>query len=197
MLLLLGLSLAASAATLTSVQSVTTRSVLSTSPVTVTTFDASGDTLAANIFGNSITFFTKSNGDFGSGVSIPFTDAVIKKGMFSPIGSWLAVSGSSNNIYLLSSSDSTYTVRQTISETSTINSLAWATNGQTLFAGLSDGKVVALTYSSSSGQFSVSQVITTTHSDVQRVTGTKSSFATCGPDSNVLIFDLDQNTGLY
>jgi len=175
----------------------TARSGLPGLPVTVSTFDESGNTLAANIFGNSITFFTKSGVSFGSGVSVPFIDSTINQGAFSPAGSWLAVSGSSSNIYVLSSSGSTYTVSQTFSQPSIVNSLAWTHKGETLLAGLSDGKVVALTYSSSSGQFSVSQVISTSHSNVQKVVGSTSSFATCGPDSNILSFDLDPDTGLY
>jgi hypothetical protein len=52
-------------------------------------------------------------------------------------------------------------------------------------------------YNRTNDQFYASQTINTTHTNVFAVAGTLSRFATCGPDSNVLVYYFSQKTGLY
>jgi hypothetical protein len=179
------------------VQNVTAGNGGATDSVVVSTFDSSGDTLAANIFTNYIRFFTQSGGSFGTGVDLAFTDPTIGQGKFSPASPWMAVSGSSNNVYLLKPSGSTYAINQTFAQTSSINTLAWAYNGERLIVGLSNGSVIVYAYNRTNDQFYASQTINTTHTNVFAVAGTLSRFATCGPDSNVLVYYFSQKTGLY
>jgi len=63
--------------TLTSVQNVTVGNGTANDSVFVSTFDSSGNTLAANIFTNYIRFFTQSGGSFGTGIDVNFTDISI------------------------------------------------------------------------------------------------------------------------
>jgi hypothetical protein len=160
--LLVGRNLTANVS-LTIVQNVTVGTSSSSASVVVNTFDASGNTLAASIFTNYIRFFTQNSGVYGNPTDVAFTDTAIGQAEFSPAGTWIAVSGSSNNIYFLNPSGGVYTINQTFPQSKNIKSLAWANNGERLIVGLNDSSVVVLAYNRSNSQFYQSQTIVTVH----------------------------------
>ena len=77
------------------------------------------------------------------------------------------------------------------------NSLSWGLNSNTLLIALQNQYVEVLKYNATTGHYYGSQTIETTHTNVSKVAGALSRFATCGTDYAVNIYNYNLSTGKY
>jgi hypothetical protein len=166
-------------------------------PTTVCAFDRLGTTLVAGISTNFLRFVSWDGSAFGSNYSVTFTDASIGAAVFRQDGVWMAAAGSSNTLYLLKYDGSRYSIHHSLGASAAVNCLTWAFNGERLLAGLNNGAVWVLAYNSTSDRFEESQMISTTHPTIQKISGTISRFATCSNDNHVLVYYFNLTTKQY
>lgn len=76
-------------------------------------------------------------------------------------------------------------------------SLSWSLNDNALLVALRNQYVQVFKYNSSKGAHYISQIIETTHTTVEKVTGALSRMATCGSDYAVNIYYYNLSTGNY
>jgi hypothetical protein len=205
---LLGVALAADSVGLSFLQSYSMAPVGTFASGKVNYVNTNGDqTRLVTSAGKTLRFYPESapgTYDNATAYNLPMPEAIPQM-RFQDTGDWLAARDDTTNlIYFLkpnTSNSNKYDTDHTVDVGSYPNSLGWASDQNTLAAGLANGDIALLQLNTTSGKFFFNQSITTNHTNgVSKVFGTTARIYSAGvdpSDNNINIYWLNTTTGQW